>query len=107
QRPGAEDRAVQGPVRERRRAGRASDRVHVRSSVFVPRALRRACSTVVVTSLAAASLVACSSLEEPDRTVTVSGAFGGVPQLEYTKPLVVTEPYVEVVWEGEGAKAVE
>ena len=75
--------------------------------MFVPRALRRACSTVVVASLAAASLVACSSPEEPDRTVTVSGAFGGVPQLEYTKPLVVTEPYVEVVWEGEGPKAVE
>jgi len=75
--------------------------------VIVPPALRRACAAVIAGALASVSLVACSSSEEPDRTVTVSGAFADVPQLEYQKPLVVTEPYVEVVWEGDGPKAVE
>mgnify|MGYP003587653535 CR=1 FL=1 len=39
--------------------------------------------------------------------MTVSGSFGGVPQLEFAKPLTVTEPYIEVVWEGDGPEAVE
>lgn len=72
-----------------------------------PRARRRVCSGVVVAALAVASLVACTSPDEPDRTVTVSGSFGGVPQLEFAKPLTVTEPYIEVVWEGDGPEAVE
>lgn len=76
----------------------------VRRSVTTPRARRRVCSGVVVAALAVL-LVACTSPDEPDRTVTVSGSFGGVPPLEFAKPLTVTEPYIEVVWEGDGPEA--
>lgn len=66
---------------------------------------RRVGTTLVAVTLALAGLAGCSS-EEPEPQgldqVTVSGAFGQEPTLEYQTPVEVDEPVFEVIWAGEG-----
>lgn len=68
---------------------------------------RGAWTVVAAAALAATALVGCTPPEDPAPTVTVSGSFGARPELVYPKPLVVTEPQIELVWEGDGPSADE
>lgn len=61
---------------------------------------------VAVVAVGALALLAGCS-EEPEVVtgeVTVSGEPGAAPELSFEEPLVVEEPSVEVVWEGEGPR---
>src|SRR5690606_8084630 len=58
-------------------------------------------------TIATSLLAGCTAPDESDAKVTVSGSFGAPPELTYSKPLVVTEPQIEVVWEGDGPVADE
>ena len=62
---------------------------------------------VALTLAAAASLAGCTAEEEPLPVVTVTGEAGALPELGYDVPLVVAEPRVETVWEGEGPEVEE
>ena len=68
--------------------------------------LAAATTLTVATTLA---LGACSTPEpEPELPqVEVTGEAGAVPELEYPMPLEITEPHVEVVWEGQGPEVVD
>ena len=64
---------------------------------------------VAVVAVGALALLAGCS-EEPEVVpgeVTVSGEPGAAPELSFEQPLVVEEPSVQVVWEGDGPRVEE
>lgn len=67
---------------------------------------RRPAVTAVVLALVA-GLTACTSEPEPTGEVTVQGEAGSAPDLVYETPLVVSEPTVEVLAEGDGPELVD
>ena len=64
--------------------------------------MRRKVTAAVVAMAALVGIVGCSEPPEPQPEVTVSGERGVAPTLSYSVPLLVREPIVEVVWEGDG-----
>ncbi|WP_255491850.1 MULTISPECIES: FKBP-type peptidyl-prolyl cis-trans isomerase [unclassified Actinotalea] len=68
---------------------------------------RRLLAGAVATAVAVAALAGCGPDEVPAPQVTVTGESGAVPDLAYEMPLSVTEPVVEVVWEGTGPEVVD
>ncbi|MCU1431491.1 MAG: FKBP-type peptidyl-prolyl cis-trans isomerase [Actinotalea sp.] len=73
--------------------------------------MRRQVAPAVVALLLSAGplamLVGCTPEPEPLPVVTVTGEAGAAPELVYDVPLVVEEPRVETVWEGEGPEVEE
>ncbi len=64
---------------------------------------RQAATGIAVLVLGvAAVLTACTAEPEPTGEVVVTGEPGVAPLLEYETPFVISEPRVEVVWEGAG-----
>jgi len=66
---------------------------------------RRGARRVVAVLLAVgvvAGAAACSEEPEPAPQVLVTGEPGGTPELQFTAPLAITEPSVEVIAEGTG-----
>lgn len=69
--------------------------------------LRRPTAGTTLVLVLAAGLSACTSEPEPQGEVTVQGEAGSAPDLVYEAPLVVTEPTVEVLAEGDGPELVD
>lgn len=69
--------------------------------------MRRPTAGIALAVVLAAGLTACTAEPEPQGEVTVQGEAGSVPDLVYEEPLVVTEPTVEVLAEGNGPELVD
>ncbi|KGM14355.1 FKBP-type peptidyl-prolyl cis-trans isomerase [Cellulomonas bogoriensis] len=61
-----------------------------------------AASGAVSVTLVAGLLGGCGPDGAPQTEVTVTGEYGAVPELEYDKPLEVSEAWSELLWEGQG-----
>lgn len=69
--------------------------------------MRRRTAVTTVALVLVAALSACTADPEPTGEVTVQGEAGNAPDLVYDVPLVVTEPRVEVLAEGDGPELVD
>ncbi|MBC7289739.1 MAG: FKBP-type peptidyl-prolyl cis-trans isomerase [Actinotalea sp.] len=69
--------------------------------------MRRRTATTAVALVLALGLAACTAEPEAVGEVSVQGEAGNAPELVYETPLVVTEPTVEVLAEGDGPALVD